>query len=1242
MVISGLPHRSVQVLSFVQMSTGPSAVSPGGEDLPALEHAIATLEAQRAVLGDAVVDTALVPLQARLAALVDKAQGEQRRLVTVVFADLVGFTELSSWLDAEDTRGIVDAYFTRWLRVIEEHGGVVEKFIGDAVMAVFGLRQSWEDDAQRAVRSALAMLTELRTLNTRFQQEYGVELRMRVGVDTGDVVVSTLGDRGGAEFVVVGQSVNRASRLQSAAPPDGILISADTHRQIRGRFSMQRREGLVLKGIEEPVDAYLVTSERPHGFQLDRSRGVEGVETTTVGREIELRYLQERLWDVVEEARWRVVTVVGDAGVGKSRLLLDFDSWLAERSEPVWWFRGRASHTGQHHANALLRDVVAGRFGINESDSAGQVRAKLEEGFADAYRSSAEPGGPAEAEAARRAARLVGSWLSFDLGAPDDLDVPPDPQALRDGATQALAEYLSRLSRRAPVVVLLEDLHWADDGSLRWLDAAAEALTDSRVLVVATARPSLVEERPHWGEGLEHHLRLALSPLSRRESRLLLEQLLHRVQDAPAALLDLVIGSAEGNPFYIEELVTWMVDAGVIVKGPDSWRVENDLVGSAVVPSTLRGVLQARLDSLSAAERGLLQRASVVGRVFWDDAVGRLADDLADRATPRAIDHASAAGQVDQDAARLSATLDDLRRRELVFEREVSSFDSAREFLFKHALLRDVAYDGVLRAHRQRYHARAGAWLAEVSARSGRQDEYAALVAEHFDRAGDPAAGPWYFRAGRQALSVYALTEAGQLLGRALELVSDDVALRFDILVAREAMLDRVGDRDGQLLDLTELEELADRLEDDPHRTIQVQLARSRWSFATSDYDEAELWAEQAAGTAEAAALDAELAEARLWLGKALTWHDEAEAAREALGRALEEADAAGRPLLAAEALRYLSILANNEGDYPVALDYVEQARAAFAAVGDLEGEATALSQGASTLYNLDRYDEARAALEQTLPLFRRSGHRYRETIVLGNLATIALGQNELVDARRWAGEAVQHTRQLVDREATSTNLILQGMVAAAIGDWADAERLYQESLETARDVESHTHEVEALTRLALLEIARGDPGRAVGFARAAEEASRSALSPLERGHAQLVRGYAELGTGARSAAERLFEAAEESFSSLDVRAMTRESRVARASVALARGDLSHAVRLVEPALECLDRAGLEGVGRPALLLRTCWQVLDAAGDPRAGEVLRAGQRSLREIAGRVGDPDLTSRFLATPDNAALLAERGT
>ena len=337
--------------------------APGGDDLAALERAIRALDAQRSVLGDEVVDTALVPLQAQRSALVNQAAEEQRKLVTVVFADLVGFTDMSSWLDAEDTRNIVDAYFTRWLRVIEEHGGVVEKFIGDAVMAVFGLRQSWEDDAQRAVRSALAMVADLDQLNEDLAPRYGVRLQMRVGVDTGDVVVSTLGDRGGAEFVVVGQTVNRASRLQSIAPPGGIMISSDTHRQIRGRFSMERRDGLVLKGIDEPVD-------RVPGRQRAAARLPARPVRRRRGRRDDHRRPRDRaaLPAGADVGRRRGGPLAGRhrrrrrGGGQVPAAAATSTRWLAESPQRVWWFRGRASHADQNRANALLHDVVATRL----------------------------------------------------------------------------------------------------------------------------------------------------------------------------------------------------------------------------------------------------------------------------------------------------------------------------------------------------------------------------------------------------------------------------------------------------------------------------------------------------------------------------------------------------------------------------------------------------------------------------------------------------------------------------------------------------------------------------------------------------------------------------------------------------------------------------------------------------------------------------------------------------------------
>ena len=250
----------------------------------------------------------------------------------------------------------------------------------------------------------------------------------------------------------------------------------------------------------------------------------------------------------------------------------------------------------------------------------------------------------------------------------------------------------------------------------------------------------------------------------------------------PDELVSMVIDAAEGNPFYIEELVTWLVDAGVVVKTEQGWLVVEELVGAVAVPPNLRGVLQSRLDALGAHEGRLLQQASVIGRVFWDSALKRLAPELPDDA------------------------LEALRQRKIIQQREVSRFAAAREYLFKHALLRDVAYDGILRAQRERYHRGAALWLTETSAAVGRSEEYASVIAEHFERARDPQAATWYLRAARRAVSVFALTEAGHLLEKAHDLAPpEDADLRFDVLVEREALMDRLGDRDGQTAQIEEM-----------------------------------------------------------------------------------------------------------------------------------------------------------------------------------------------------------------------------------------------------------------------------------------------------------------------------------------------------------------------------------------------------------------------------------------------------
>ena len=406
-----------------------------------------------------------------------------------------------------------------------------------------------------------------------------------------------------------------------------------------------------------------------------------------------MRALQGHFREVTEEGQWQVVTIVGDAGVGKSRLVSDFAVWLDELDEPVWWFGGRAAPAAATVPFALLHDMFARRFGISGNDGPVEVRRKWEQGLEQALGASDDT---------VERAHMIALWLGFEIGDTATIAGAADPQSLSGRAATHLGEYLCRLAERAPVVLLLEDLHWADEATLALIHAAEPVLRDSSVLVVATSRPTLLEQHPHWGEGLDYHTRISLRSLSRRETRRLLDEILKGADRVPEALGDLVVTASEGNPFYVEELVNWFLESGVIRRDETGWRVFDDQLETAVVPPTLRSVLQARLDGLSPAERQALQRASVIGRVFWDDAVRSLA----------------AGDPVPTDDVPIDDVLDQLRGRDLVHQRERSSLDDRREFLFKHALLRDVVYESMLRRHRRQYHELAAEWFADLAARS--------------------------------------------------------------------------------------------------------------------------------------------------------------------------------------------------------------------------------------------------------------------------------------------------------------------------------------------------------------------------------------------------------------------------------------------------------------------------------------------------------------------------------------------
>ena len=734
------------------------------EQIAQLKQTMAEMEAQRALLGDEVVDAALVPLRNRLSDLQTQVEPptekrrevprRQRKLVTLLFMDVAGSTQMTRHLDPEDTMEIMDNALRLLADPVQSHGGHVTRFMGDGFMAVFGDPLAREDDPEQAVRAGLEIQAVAQSLAQELGSQWDIQgFKVRVGINTG---LAALGGYTEAEDTVMGRPVNLAARIESAAPPGGVLISHNTYRHVRGVFDVKPQESILAKGFDEPLPVYLVQRVRPRAFRVPML-GVEGVETRMVGRETELKCLQDALFTAMEEGEGQIITIAGEAGVGKSRLLYEFQNWIELLPPPsVRFFQGRGRQESQGQPYALLRDLFAFRFQILEDDRAAEARRKIEQGFAEVF---------GEGEAAQLRAHLLGQLLGFDFSASLHLKgVLNDPEQLRNRGLIYLNEYFQMASSIRPTVVFLEDIHWGDDSSLDAVNRLGERTPELSLLIICAARHSLFERRPYWGEGQTHHICLELRPLSRRESRQLVAEILKLADEVPAQLRELVVNGAEGNPFYVEELIKMLVEDGVILTGEETWRVEPQRLAEVEVPSTLAGVLQARLDSLPPQERRVLQQASVVGRLFWD----------------RLVAHIQAEGGDGGDPQLVPVALSALRGRELIYRREESAFAGAVEYLFKHELLREVTYESVLKRLRQVYHGLVGEWL--ISQCGDRLAEYSGLIAEHLLLAGRrEQAGEYFTQAGKFALASYANSEAEGYFRQALALSPSD-AERADLM----------------------------------------------------------------------------------------------------------------------------------------------------------------------------------------------------------------------------------------------------------------------------------------------------------------------------------------------------------------------------------------------------------------------------------------------------------------------------
>ena len=606
---------------------------------------------------------------------------EERKVVTILFCDMVEFTSRFDQADPEDVRETLARYHSRVRREIERFGGTVEKFIGDAVMAVFGAPVAHEDDAPRAVFAALRIPPAIEELN---ESNRDLPLAVRIGVETGVAVVS-VGSERSDQGLAIGDVVNTASRLQGAAPTGGILVGEGTYRLTKDLFDYQPLDPVQVKGKAEPQRVWVARAARSRfGAELQR-----GLPTPFVGRGDELELLKHTFARAAREPSVQLVTLLGEPGVGKSRLIRELFAYTDDQPELIVWRHGRCLPYGEGVTFWALGEIVKAQAGILESDDARTARTKLASSIAGLVE---EPG---EAE-------WMGSRLAPLIGLAD---------AKTEGVEQmesfsAWRLFLEAIASTRPLVLAFEDLHWAEAAMVDFLGHVLEWSTGCPMLILCSARPELLQRNPQWGGGMRNSIVVSLTPLSEVETRTLLEAILPG-GTAPD-VYDLIAERAGGNPLFAEEFVRMLQDrTGGAAVGSDEAALLSDSS-----PESLEALIAARLDTLSVEQKALLQDASVIGRVFWPSAVAAVSG---------------------SDGATVRSGLRDLAQRELIRPSRDTSVQGDVEYAFAHALIRDVAYGQIPRLARVDKHVVAAGWIERLAVE--RVADHAELLAHHYGQA---------------------------------------------------------------------------------------------------------------------------------------------------------------------------------------------------------------------------------------------------------------------------------------------------------------------------------------------------------------------------------------------------------------------------------------------------------------------------------------------------------------------------
>jgi len=1008
-------------------------------------------------------------------------QDTARKVVTVVFSDITGSTALGEQLDPESMRQIMSRYFEETKLVLARHGGTVEKFIGDAVVAVFGVPLAHEDDAMRAVRAAAELRETLARLNVEFRRTWGVAVAARTGINTGEVIA---GDPGAGHAFVTGDAVNLAARLEQSAAPGEILIGEATLRLVRDAVVVEDAGPLTLKGKRDPVPAWRV---------IEVAAGAPGwtrrLDSQFVGRETESALCRAAFERAVDQRAGELVTVMGTAGVGKSRLTAEFLSRVGDGATVL---TGQCLPYGEGITFTPIVAALRELCGVGERDTPDQAREKLR---------TVLPAGPDRDLVEDRLAGL--------------LDLSAEPPGILE-TFWAVRKLLEHLGERSPVVVVFDDIQWGEPTFLDLLEYLVDWIQAAPVLLICLARPELLEQRPGWAAGKANATRVALEPLSGAETAVLIRNLVGQageVEDALSRVADV----AEGNPLFVEETLRMLVDDGLLRRADDRWEVAGDLSRIAI-PPTIHALLAARLDRLNG-ERPVIERASVVGRVFGWEAVAAL--------SPPEV------------RTDLSAHLRSLLDKELIRPDYAETGEDA--FRFAHQLIRDAAYQAIPKAVRAELHEALADWF-ETRA-SDRPGDYDEILGHHAEQAHQALRelGPMNPRiealgrraatalaaAGRRAFAQGDMPAAVNRLSRARQLLAENDPDRLDLLPQLAYASLEVGDFAGSEAVLAEATESA-RASGDSRlqaHALVLDLSMRLWS-------DPEGWTTAAEGTASGAIttfeeVDDERGLAHAWSLLALVHLSRAHfgPAEVAWREAAIHAHRAGDRRDELESLSWVPLMV---WAGPTHVDEgLRRCREVLEAVdGDKKATSSCLMAQAVFEAGLGRFDEARALIAQARALLEEVA---LTVWLAGPLAQFAGWVELLADDApaaerelRWGHDTLTEIGEL---GWLSTVACILAEAVYAQGRHDEAERLTQFSEESADGEDAYSQALWRSVRAKVL-AHRGESKLAEALARESVERADTTDFLHLRWHVHATAGDVLLRTGSGEDASALLASA--------------------------------------------------------------------------------------------------------------------